>query len=436
MSPRRKGGGLDISGAGKRSVKLPGGNPRNRKGLTMSTANARRGGTSRPAGGSRRRGSYIHPSNNKKSRISRSALIKIVVLIVCSLALATVVGVFVYQQTAKNALKSTLNEDQLSSVLTATDSKTSPFWGVLVKTDASSAEAGRGKLESLALVYVNPDGKCITFLWIPSDTRIYLDGYGYRSIAEAFDLQGERGITVATEKLASVEASHYFEMNNAGLARLEDGLAPLGIDPAAADTTTLTTAITKKICGSSNEQIATVASTFTTCVSTDADTSTMSSVFSAMQGVTDAGIYQSQAPVSSQSSGSGSYSTVETDSWNSMVTRTAAGLSPVASQAELASYANIRSSATVDIWNGVGVTGVANDCKKELEQQGWKIGSSGNASQFVYEETLVVYKDSAHKSAAQLLVSDLGQGRVVNSAARYSFLGDVLVVVGKNYKPY
>ena len=74
--------------------------------------------------------------------------------------------------------------------------------------------------------------------------------------------------------------------------------------------------------------------------------------------------------------------------------------------------------------------------EKELEQQGWKSGSSGNASQFVYEETLVVYKDSAHKSAAQLLVSDLGQGRVVNSAARYSFSGDVLVVVGKNYKPY
>ena len=47
-----------------------------------------------------------------------------------------------------------------------------------------------------------------------------------------------------------------------------------------------------------------------------------------------------------------------------------------------------------------------------------------------------MYKDSAHKSAAQLLVSDLGQGRVVNSAARYSFSGDVLVVVGKNYKPY
>ena len=112
------------------------------------------------------------------------------------------------------------------------------------------------------------------------------------------------------------------------------------------------------------------------------------------------------------------------------------GFPPWQARQKLASYANIRSSATVDIWNGVGVTGVANDCKKELEQQGWKIGSSGNASQFVYEETLVVYKDSAHKSAAQLLVSDLGQGRVVNSAARYSFSGDVLVVVGKNYKPY
>ena len=48
----------------------------------------------------------------------------------------------------------------------------------------------------------------------------------------------------------------------------------------------------------------------------------------------------------------------------------------------------------------------------------------------------MVYKDDGEKSLAELLVSDLGQGRVVRSAARYSFEGDVLVVVGKDYQPY
>lgn len=60
----------------------------------------------------------------------------------------------------------------------------------------------------------------------------------------------------------------------------------------------------------------------------------------------------------------------------------------------------------------------------------------GNANQFVYDETFVVFKDTDDEAAARLLAADLGQGRVVRSYARYSYEGNLLVVIGKDYKPY
>ena len=123
-------------------------------------------------------------------------------------------------------------------------------------------------------------------------------------------------------------------------------------------------------------------------------------------------------------------------SWATMTKRVSEGLDPVADQAEISKSKAIRSNAKVTIWNGVGVSGIASDCAEHLKKQGWGLESTGNAASFVYEETLVVYNYDADRPMAELLVSDLGQGRAVRSAARYSFEGDILVVVGKDYQPY
>lgn len=47
-----------------------------------------------------------------------------------------------------------------------------------------------------------------------------------------------------------------------------------------------------------------------------------------------------------------------------------------------------------------------------------------------------MFKDTDDEAAARLLAADLGQGRVVRSYARYSYEGNLLVVIGKDYKPY
>ena len=59
-----------------------------------------------------------------------------------------------------------------------------------------------------------------------------------------------------------------------------------------------------------------------------------------------------------------------------------------------------------------------------------------NMDSSLFDETFIVFKDTDDEAAARLLAADLGQGRVVRSYARYSYTGNLLVVIGKDYKPY
>lgn len=438
-SGRKRGNGLDISSVGKNRVKLSGGDMKRQPGLSAGApANRNAAGHRGRRRASRRGDGYVGGGEGKRgNRLPRRTLLIIAAVMVGAILLAVGVGYLVYQQTVRNALKPDLDTQALSGVLAQDTSADEAQWSVLAKTDASSAEAGRGDLQQLALVYTDPDNKTATFLWIPTDTRVYLDGYGYRTVGDGFSLLGESGLVSSVAKLGDVTISHYMEVNDAGLARFEEDLSPLEADVRTADRESLASALCKRIFGSSSEQISAVAGFFTSCFATDMDTGTASSLFSSLQGLdVSSDLYQASAPVKSQSEDGGSYTELDADSWNSMVARVRTGQSPTAGKKELKQYETLRSSSVVDIWNGVGVSGIASDCSTELKKLGWKIGKTGNAAQFVYKETLVVYNDTKNRKLAELVVSDLGQGRVVRGAARYSFTGDVLVVLGSDYRPY
>jgi len=55
----------------------------------------------------------------------------------------------------------------------------------------------------------------------------------------------------------------------------------------------------------------------------------------------------------------------------------------------------------------------------------------GNANQFVYDETLVVYKTG--REVAVQVAEDLPKARVVESRGMYEFTSDILVVIGKDW---
>lgn len=385
------------------------------------------------------RGTYIQPTSFGRvdPQIVRKRVLTAVLVGVIAIALAVIVGVLVYQQAARNALKPVVDMQELNKVLTPVESEDAPFWSVIAHTDVSSAEEGRGTLTDLYLVCSDPDNVMISFFWIPVNTRVYIDGVGYSSIEDAFESSKDLGVMAAVKKLASIDVSYYFEINRAGLSRLESQLGLPSGSAADADRDALVEALCRKLFGSSSEQISGNVDAFMSCLATNASSAQMTQLVKDLHGINiDTSCYLEDMPSTLQDIDGQTYSICSTDVWNTMVSRVSSGMSPVSSPTEMDINNTTRESCTVSVWNGVGVSGVASDCTDELKKLGWKVISTGNAAQFVYDETFVVFKDTDDEAAARLLAADLGQGRVVRSYARYNYKGNLLVVIGKNYKPY
>lgn len=436
MASYRRKGGYNIRGAGGGRPRL-GGSPLGRMGAKPRGSRfSERAALSRAAKG---HGSYVKATTlgGREPFFTRRRVVTCLVVFAIAVALAVAVGLLVYQQAARNALKPVFNAQELAADFVTPEFDEDIYWNVLVHTDASSAEAGRGRLLSIALVCVDPDNVALTFFWIPVNTRVYIDGTGYCTVEEAFDRQHELGAVAAVRKLANIDIAHYMEINDAGLARLESLLAPLQVDPDDADQAMLVDAICRKLFGSSNEELSSRVDAFMTCVTTDATKEQVTKAFRALHGINiDTSCYQETMPTTMQEIDGNEYCVCNTDTWNTMVSRVASGMSPIASPSEVDVNNVTRDSCTVAVWNGVGVSGVGSDCTEELEKLGWNVISTGNAAQFVYDETFVIFKDTDDEAAARLLAADLGQGRVVRSYARYNYKGNLLVVIGKDYKPY
>lgn len=95
---------------------------------------------------------------------------------------------------------------------------------------------------------------------------------------------------------------------------------------------------------------------------------------------------------------------------------------------------------TIDTWeylvavrNGGGETGAATAISDMLAVAGYQQGEIGNANAMVYPDTLIIYRDDVDRVAAEDISRRLGYGRVIPSLSRYSFEGNILVVVGRDY---
>ncbi len=86
--------------------------------------------------------------------------------------------------------------------------------------------------------------------------------------------------------------------------------------------------------------------------------------------------------------------------------------------------------------NGYGeIEGAAGAVAGMLESAGYVIGEIGNTNAAVYTETLVIYAEDGDKAAAEDIKARIGYGRIIPSLERYSFEGNVLVIVGGDYQP-
>jgi len=92
------------------------------------------------------------------------------------------------------------------------------------------------------------------------------------------------------------------------------------------------------------------------------------------------------------------------------------------------------SDFVVDTRNGWGIPGSATSVSDMLMLAGYRRGDIGNANSLVYAETLIVYLAEKDKEAAEDIRMRLGYGRVIPSLERYSFTGDILVIVGADFQ--
>ena len=88
-------------------------------------------------------------------------------------------------------------------------------------------------------------------------------------------------------------------------------------------------------------------------------------------------------------------------------------------------------SVTVTVLNGAGREGVAAQASRILKRVGYRVTTVGNANQFVYDKTLVIY--DTKRPNAESVARDLGRGRVVASRGMYGFETQVLVIVGRDW---
>ena len=306
------------------------------------------------------------------------------------------------------------------------------MWSLMaVNTYNGEASAETG-LQELALVAFDPANLKVSVLWVPAQLRVYVAGYGYKSLSEAYAMEDDPTFIKACSDVTGVSFAHYFELSRGGI---DAYLAKLEL-PDQGSKELVASAIIKKLVGTASEQLSDQLALLEKYLGTDMSSKELSALVTSMRGMdAEKDIHNESMPLEDSVTPEG-YALSKTGEWATMTKRVSEGLNPVAGKAEINKSEAIRANAKVTIWNGVGVSGIAHDCAEHLKKKGWGLESTGNAASFVYEETLIVYTYDADRPMAELLVSDLGQGRAVRSAARYSFEGDVLVVVGKDYQPY
>jgi len=88
---------------------------------------------------------------------------------------------------------------------------------------------------------------------------------------------------------------------------------------------------------------------------------------------------------------------------------------------------------SVTVRNGAGRSGIAGEASGLLRSKGFVIGEVGNANQFVYDRTLVIYNGDDVK-AAQTVAAALPKADLVPSRGMYLFDTRILVVVGEDWE--
>jgi len=395
--------------------------------------------------------------------------------------LLLVLGGWLYINNINAALSDGISADKgaLAKLARAVPKKPSePFNMLIMGVDKRPGETAV-RSDTLILAHVDPPTKRIQLVSIPRDSRVEIPGHDKTKINHAHAYGGPSLVIETVENLSGLKIAYYAEVDFASFAGLVDALGgvevdvPMRIHDPKANTGSLGTIEAGKQVLSGGQAITLVRSrkyplgdlqriqmqqlflraladkiasvrsplelnrviqAVAKSVSTNLSVGQILRLSGDLRGVGSAGIEAATLPGEPKTIGGGSYIVLDEDGVDDLMGRISRGESIETTASAEMTATVVPSQVSVAVRNGAGIGGVAKDASDRVSAKGFSVGEVGNANQFVYAETLIVYRDG-RESEAEAVRAAIGQGKVVPSRGMYSFTGDVLIVVGKDWVP-
>lgn len=227
----------------------------------------------------------------------------------------------------------------------------------------------------------------------------------------------------------------------------------------AANQRLVLSAIMKKVMNSDVATITNTVSTLAEYVTTDYSVTGLIGLAQSMMGIdVSNNVYTAAVPTTSVYEDNLWWEVLDEAAWEEMMDRVKQGLSPTEeTQIDEASGATMSSAGSggsanadgtssssnsssnaslsgvhISVKNGSGISGCANEAAAKLTPDG-AIIETGNADDFNYSQTIIVYENSSQSEQAQKIADLLGVGQVKQNDGTYAFSGDFLVVVGSDW---
>lgn len=228
----------------------------------------------------------------------------------------------------------------------------------------------------------------------------------------------------------------------------------------AANQRLVLSAIINKVLSSDIGTMTNTVNTLTQYVTTDMSVSSILGLAQSMLGMNvDDNVYTASVPTTSAYEDNLWYEKLNEAEWREMMERVDAGLSPTeedtvdpgsgvvtshagngGSDASASSSSNSSSSSSaslskvqIAVKNGAGIQGCASQAANKLTAEG-AIVETGNADDYNYKKTIVVYNNASEKATAEAIADTLGVGTVKKNNGVYSYTGDYLVVIGADWQ--
>lgn len=225
----------------------------------------------------------------------------------------------------------------------------------------------------------------------------------------------------------------------------------------AANQRLVMSAIAKKVLSSDIVTMTNTVQAMSQHVTTDLTLTEIVALAQALNGMdvtTD--LYTAMEPTSSvYIDGDGWYEINNLKAWKAMMERVDAGLPPTeetqideasgtvlatsgdgsvdpAADGSGAANEGFTEGGTIIVRNGAGISGVAAEAADKLTPEGYDV-ETGNADDFNYDETLIVYSENSQGAEAKHIAETLGIGTVRLDDGTYDFDGDFLVIVGSDW---